>query len=61
MARTLPNSKINRKAHDADQAYNRAVNRGEDNDTLQAADVVPENADQKWGGERQTKDTAGRG
>jgi len=61
MARTLPNSRLNRRALDADQAYNRAVNRGEDNDTLQAADVASENADQKWGGERQTKDTAGQG
>lgn len=29
MARTLPNSKINAEKIDPDQAYNRAVNRGD--------------------------------
>ena len=33
MARAHPNSKVNPQALDADQAYNRAVNRGQDIDT----------------------------
>ena len=60
MARTLPHSKLNRAKLDADQAYNRAVNRGADKDHLEVGDLPPENVDTKHS-PRFTKDTAGQG
>ena len=60
MARVLPNSRINRKAHDADVAYNRAVNRGSDNDTVVNVTQVDDQPVERFPN-RFRGDTAGQG
>lgn len=44
MARTLPNSKVNPEKIDSDEAYNRAINRG---DKLAQSRLNPQPAEQQ--------------
>ncbi len=60
MARVLPNSRLNRRKLDADQAYNRVVNRGEDNDTMENTTQIDDQPVERFPG-RFKGDTAGRG
>jgi len=57
MARTLPNSKINAQKLDADDAYNRAVDRGEGL-TVNALESVVGEQQSQANPERLTKDPA---
>jgi len=60
MARKLPNSRANRAKLNADEAYNRAVNRGEDIDTQQRVAQVDDQPVERFPS-RFKGDTAGSG
>jgi hypothetical protein len=60
MARTLPNSKLNPSAFNADEAYNRAVNRGEFL-TQSALDPQPAPTNKQAHPDRLEDDHAGEG
>lgn len=60
MARTLPHSKLNPRKRDADQAYNRAIDRGADLDLTEVEDQAPVNTNVKLGNKR-LSDTKSKG
>lgn len=60
MARTLPNSKVNREKIDPDAAYNRAINRG-DKLAQAALDPQPANQQKQNHPDRVTGDHGGEG